>query len=139
MANCHQKKPLMYKIGDKIFLSTRNIKTEQLSKKLDNKNIGPFKIKKLERLLYQLELPHTIKIHDVFHPNLLQKAANNPLPSQQNIPPLATVVNNKEEWEVDNILDAKCDKSGKKVLFRVKWKGYNNDKVWYNATNFDHV
>ena len=70
-ANHYQKKLLAYKVEDKVFLSTRNIKMEQRLKKLDDKNISPFKIKKLVRSLYQLELPYTIKIHNVFHPNLL--------------------------------------------------------------------
>ena len=70
-ANCHCKKPSVYKVGDKVFLSTKNIRMERPLKKLDNKNIGPFKIKKLVRLLYQLELSHTMKIHDIFHSNLL--------------------------------------------------------------------
>ena len=48
-------------------------------------------------------------------------------------------MNNKEEWEVDNILNAKYSKGDKKVLFWVKGKGYNDDKAWYNATNFDHA
>ena len=96
-ANCYYKKPPVYKVGNEVFLSTRNIKTEQPSKKLDHKNIYPFKIKKLVGLLYQLELPHTMKIHDVFHSNLFQKAANNPLLGQQNSPPPLTIVNDKEE------------------------------------------
>ena len=66
-----QKKPPAYKIRNKMFLSTKNIRTERLLKKLDNKNIDLFKIKKLVGLLYQLELPHTMKIYDVFYPNLL--------------------------------------------------------------------
>ena len=70
-ANCHCEEPSVYKVGDKVFLSTNNIRIERPSKKLDDKNIGPFKIKKLVRLLYQLELPYTMKIHDVFHLNLL--------------------------------------------------------------------
>ena len=70
-ANCHRKEPFIYKVGDKVFLLTKNIRTERPSKKLDDKNIGPFKIKKLVGLSYQLELPHTIKIYDVFHSNLL--------------------------------------------------------------------
>ena len=119
-ANCHCKKPPVYKVGDKVFLLTRNIRTERSSKKLDDKNICPFKIKKLIELLYQLELPHTMKIHDVFHANLLWKAANNHLSGQRNSPSLSTVMNNKEKWEVNDILDAKHGKGGKKMLFWVK-------------------
>ena len=96
-ANCHCKKPLVYKISNELFLLTKNIRTERPLKKFDNKNIGLFKIKKLVGSLYQLELPYTMKIHNVFHPNLLQKAANNSLSGQQNIPLLPTVVNNKEK------------------------------------------
>ena len=115
--NCYCKEPPVYKVEDKVFLSIKNIGMEKLLKKLDDKNIGPFKIKKLVRLLYQLELPYTIKIYDIFHPNLLQKAADNPLSNQRNSLPPLTIVNNKEEWEINNILDVKRDKSGKKVLF----------------------
>ena len=25
------------------------------------------------------------------------------------------------------------------MVFRMKWKGYDNDKTWYDATNFDHA
>ena len=96
-ANCHRKEPLAYKVRDMVWLSTRNIKIKRSLKKLDHKMIDPYKVKKLVGSSYQLELPHTMKIHDIFHPNLLQKMVNNPLSSQQNSPSPPTVVNNKEE------------------------------------------
>ena len=118
-ANHYCKEPPAYKIDDMVWLSTRNIKTNKPSKKLDHKMIGPYKVKKLVESSYQLELPYTMKIHNIFHPNLLQKAANDPLPGWRNSPLSPIVVDNKEKWEVDNILDAKHGR-GKKVVFRVK-------------------
>ena len=118
-ANCHYKKPLAYKIGNMVWLLTRNIKTNRPSKKLDHKMIGPYKVKKLVESSYRLELPHTMKIHDVFHPNLFWKVANDPLPGQRNSPLPPIVIDDKEKWEVDNILDAKRGR-GKKMVFRVK-------------------
>ena len=59
--------------------------------------IGPYKVKKLVEFLYRLDLPTSMKIHDVFYPNLFQSAANNPLSGQQNSPLLPIVVNNKKK------------------------------------------
>ena len=63
---------------------------------------------------------------------------NNSLPGQYNDPLLSIIVDDEEEWKVDNILDTKYEK-GKKLLFWVKWKGYDKDKQWYPASDFDHA
>ena len=46
-----------YSEGDMVWLSTKNIKTERTSKKLDHKMIGPYRVKKLVGSSCQLELP----------------------------------------------------------------------------------
>ena len=70
-ADRHQKSVKEYKVGNSIWLSTKNIKTEKPSKKLDHKMVGPFKIKASVGLSCRLELPTSMKIHDVFYPSLL--------------------------------------------------------------------
>ena len=134
------RKDVEYKVGDEVWLSTKNIKTKRPSKKLDHKMIGPYKIKKLVGLSYQLDLSTSMKIHNVFHPALLQKASSDPLPGQhiELAPPV--IVANEEKWEVDNILDARRAERGrgKKVQYCVKWKRYNEDKEWYDASGFKH-
>ena len=117
----------------------RNIKTERPSKKLDHKMIDPYKIKKLVGSSYQLELPTSIKIHDVFHPSLLRKASADPLPGQYNdLAPPIVVDDSEEKWEVNDILDARRVRRSRKVQFRVKWKRYDEDKEWYDASGFKH-
>ena len=91
-----------------------------------------------------------MKIHNVFHPNLLQKTLNNPLPRQYNASAPSVIVNDKKEWKVNDILDAKriggrkigkkaAGKVEEKIQFCVKWKGYNENKKWYNASGFEHA
>ena len=125
-ANRNRKASPEYWVGDLVWLSTKNIHTERPSKKLDYKKIGSYKITELVGSSYRLDLPAFMRIHDVFHPSLLRPATKAPLPDQPNDLPPPVVVNDEEEWEVDNILDAK--KHGRRVLFKVKWKGYDEDK-----------
>ena len=117
-ANRHRKPSPEYKVGNLVWLSTRNIYTERFSKKLDHKNIGPYKVTGLVGSSYQLDLPASMRIHNVFYPSLLRPAAEDPLPGQHNDPPPPVVMNDKEKWEVNDILDAK--KHGRRVLFKVK-------------------
>ena len=98
------RKDVDYEIGEMVFLNSRNIKTQKPSKKLDDKMLGPFKIIAKVGRAFWLELPRTMLIYNVFHPSLLQKAATDPLPGQKQTPSPPIVVNDQEEWEVDEIL-----------------------------------
>ena len=80
-----------------------------------------------------------MKIHDVLHPSLLWKASADSLPGQHNDLAPPVIVDNKEEWEVDDILDARNVGKSRKVQFCVKWKGYNEDKTSYDASRFGHL
>ena len=51
---------IIYDKGDIVFLSSRNISTERLSRKLDNKILGSFRVSEKVRLSYHLELPLSI-------------------------------------------------------------------------------
>ena len=64
--------PQGLKIRDNMWLESKNIHSNRLSKKLDNKKYGPFKISKNIGLgAFQLELPEGWAIHDVFNEDLL--------------------------------------------------------------------
>ena len=64
--------PQGLKIRDNMWLESKNIHSNRLSKTLDNKKYGPFKISKNIGLgAFQLELPEGWAIHDVFNEDLL--------------------------------------------------------------------
>ena len=69
--------------------------------------LGLFKVIGNKRVSVELQLPQSMKIHNVFYLNLLQKALTNPLTNQVNKPSPPVIINNKEEWEVEDILDAR--------------------------------
>ena len=89
-------------------------------------------VTKVERA-FQLELPRTMLIHDVFHASLLQKAATDSLSEQkQTLSPLI-VINDQEEWEVNEIQNSRHFKHGKQLQYQVKWHNWDRDLKWYNA------
>ena len=60
-------KPMEYSLGDKVMLSTQNLKLlNQPSKKFRSRFIGPYEItKKISSQAYQLKLPGSMKVHPV--------------------------------------------------------------------------
>ena len=118
-ANKHRK-DVSYQVGDKMFLSSKNIKTARFSSKLEDKMLSPFETKKIVETSYQLDLPTTMRTHDVFHPSLLRKDPGNPLPGQVQKPPGPVTVEDEPEWEVDDILDSRHYGRNKRLQYRVK-------------------
>ncbi len=129
-ANKHRKK-INYKIESKMFLNERNIITARLFKKLNDKMLNSFQIIDLVDSFYKLKLSETMRIHDVFHSELLCFVVNDSLSDQKNEFSKSIVINDEDEWEIDDILNSR--RYRRRLQYRVKWKSYDNDLNWYNA------
>jgi transposase InsO family protein len=126
-------------IGDKVWLSRENLKTQRPSIKLDYRKFGPFEVlEKIGTLAYRLKLPKEFKIHDVFHVSLLELCKQNNLPDRIVPPPPAVIIENQREFEIDEILDSKI--SNRKLCYLVSWVGYNAcDNMWLDVSELDHA
>jgi hypothetical protein len=118
------RKPRQLTQGDDIWLEAKNLAVKG-SRKLLPKRYGPFKV--LERIgavAYRLKLPPTMKVHDIFHIDLLSPYKETSLYGQNYIRPPPVMEENDEEYEIENIRDARRHGRGRKLQYLVHWKGY---------------
>ena len=128
-------KRIEFAVGDKVWLLTPNIHTERPSKKLDWKRFGPFAItERIGLQAYRLDLPASMKIHPVFHVSLLEPYKPSTIPGRTRDPPPPIVINDENEWEVEEILDSKL--RYRKLWYKVRWTGYDISKdSWQPASD----
>jgi len=80
---------------------------------------------------YRLKLPTQWSIHDVFHIDLLTPYQETELHGSNYSRPPPDLVDNKEEYEVEKILDSWQFGRGRKKQYLIKWKGYpDSDNKW---------
>ncbi|QRW22062.1 Retrotransposable element Tf2 protein [Rhizoctonia solani] len=130
--------PISFEEGEEAWLDARNVKLKTLSPKLTEQRLGPFKItKKISDRAYRLELPPSMRIHNVFYVGLLSKVKRDNKRAFENRPPPVTV-DREEEYKVEGITDME-NRNGK-WFFRVKWKGYGSEEnTWEPRENLKNA
>jgi hypothetical protein len=130
---CHHDTP-KYKIGDRVWLEGRHLRTNQPTVKLAPKCHDPFKvIQVMSPINYRLELPTQWSIHDVFHTDLLTPYCETPTHGTNYQRPPPDLVEGVEEYEVKRVLDSRRYGRGRKLQYLIAWKGYpDSDNQWVN-------
>ena len=95
------------KTGDQVWLEGKNLNVRGTHKLLP-KRYGPFKItEKIGAVAYRLDLPSSMKIHNVFHVDLLlpykETEAYGPAYTR---PPL-DLIEGEEEYKIESIRDVR--------------------------------
>jgi hypothetical protein len=127
-------------VGDKVWLSHEHIGTNRPSIKLSHKCLGPFEVEAaIGKNAFQLKLPSSIKVHPVFHASRLALWKPDQIPGRTSEPPPPiTTPEGEEEYEVEEILDAKVDKGV--LRYHVKWKGYDmSNNTWERKENLQNT
>ena len=112
-----------------MWLETSNLKINRPSKKLAEKRLGPFKIKrKIGHSSYELELPTSWKaLHSTFNESLLTPYEKPQYKVQQKPkPPPPELIEGEKEYEVEKIRDSR--RKGRGIQFLIKWKGYTSEE-----------
>ena len=129
--------PSQYHVGEQVWLEGKNLKFPHQATKLNPKRYGPFKvIKEISPVAYQLQLPPLWNIHPVFHASLLspysEMTSHGPNFSQ----PPPDLIENEEEYEVEQIKAHRNFGRSKCLQYLIKWKGYpKSDNTWEDTTD----
>jgi len=130
-ANKHRRSA-DFKVGDKVWVLTRNMQSPRPAKKLDYRKSGPYIIEEqINPVAFKLKLPPHMHVHPVFHASLLSPHYENHFSSRmpQPPPPIHYKDQDVPEFEVESILDVR--KRGRRWEWLVSWKGYGiGDRTW---------
>jgi hypothetical protein len=131
-------KDVVFEVRDMVWLSTRHFRTTRPSKKLDYKRTGSYTVSKvITKNAYKLDLPYTIRKHNVYKVSLLDQYTP-PTTGQPPSEPQPTVVDDSDKWEVDRIFDSK--QRNRKLHYLVQWAGYSYVRTsWEPAENIGNA
>ena len=134
-----KRRDVEFSIGGEVLLSTQNLRLKSSltgTRKLLPKYVGPFKVqRRVNAVAYELEMPESMKIHNVFHSSLLK-----PYYSDGSYQPPAPSVFDDEhlEYTVEKVLDHR-DKVYKHKLrkeYLVHWKGFGPEHNTWEPESF---
>jgi hypothetical protein len=121
-------------VGDQVLINAEDITVpanhNQKSKKLQAQFIGPYTIvQECSPVSFRVELPPTVRIHDVFHVDRFRHYYPSPEALGPRAPPQPTpiIVDGEEEYEVEEILDYRYFR--RQHQFLVLWKGFSREKA----------
>jgi len=107
-ADRKRSEPEQYRVGDWVLLSTKDLKFQMKrrhSEKLTEQFVGSYKVKRIiSTNAIELELPSTIKIHLVVNISRVYMYKDQ-VEDQKKEWPLPVIIEGKEEYEVEKILN----------------------------------
>ena len=126
-----------FKEGDQVWLEATNLKLPYHTPKLAPRRQGPFHISKvISPVAYQLTLPLSWGIHNMFHTSLLLPYRETTAHGPNYTRPPPDLIKDKEEYKVKAIVNHRLHGHRRQLQYLIKWKGYpSSDNTWEPAEN----
>ena len=138
--NCSHSDAPSYAAGDRVWLSTGNLRLPHASRKLSERWLGPYSITKLVGTnAVKLRLPRSMRIHPVVNISCVKPYCDC-LPGQPvSAPGPSNVTEDRdEEYEVDYVMDSRY--KGKCLEYLIHWKGWSDtDRTWEPVSNLGNA
>jgi len=95
-----------YKVGDKVWLSIKNLNVDRPSCKLTEHQLGPYEIIKIiSSNAVKLKLPISFKFHNIVNVSCI-RLYHPPVAGQSIIPPEPVTIEGTPEYEVEEVMDS---------------------------------
>ncbi|KAL0162348.1 hypothetical protein M9458_041744, partial [Cirrhinus mrigala] len=131
-ADARRRAAPSYQPGDKVWLSTKDIRLRLPCRKLSPRYIGPFEIlRQINEVTYQLQLPPRYRIHPTFHVSLLKPYF--PSATAEAEPPPPEILDQPSVYTVREILDSR--RRGSHPEYLIDWEGYGPEERSWVARN----
>jgi len=146
LADAKRTPALDLKVGDQVYVKAKYFQSTRPSKKLSEKNLGPYTIiAQVGSLSFTLHLPDSMRtVHPVFHVSQLEPAIPNTILDRIQPPPPPVKVDGEPEFKISEILNSKVDRQCRlcKLLYLVHWSGYkgtDKEMSWLLATELGNA
>src|SRR5712675_553225 len=121
-----------FKEGDQVWLEATNLKLPYHTPKLAPRRQGPFRVSKvISPVAYQLALPLSWGIHNVFHASLLLPYRETTTHGPNFTWPPPNLIEGEEEYEVETIINHRHYGCWRQLQYLIKWRDYPSlDNTW---------